>query len=107
MPQVVRVNLRLPSFRAKDPLSAEPRSVDNNEVRFLKEVELSAIPKPGDVIQMTAGAGLTFPCAVQQVNWHESDNIFVVACKYGKPRITPTEYDIISADQSWTAKPLL
>ena len=107
MAQVVRVNLRLPSFRVKDPSSAEVRSVDNNEVRFLKEIELAAIPKPGDVIEMSAGANLRFPCAVQQVNWHESDNIFVVACKYGKPRIKPEEYDIISADQEWTARPLL
>jgi hypothetical protein len=107
MPQVVRVNLRLPSFRTKDPSSQEVRSVDNNEVRFLKEIEVAAIPKPGDVIEMSAGTHLTFPCAVKQVHWHESDNIFVVACKYGKPRITAAEYDIISADQSWTAKTLL
>jgi len=107
MPQVVQVNLRLPSFRVKDPSSADDRSVDNSDVRFLKEVEVATIPKPGDVLTMPAGSHLTFPCAVVQVNWHESANIFVVACKFGKPRIMPQEYDAIASDPSWTARPLL
>ena len=107
MPQVVEINLRLPSFRAKATLHSDVRNVDNTEMRFLKQVEVNTIPKAGDVLTMSAGPSLTFDCTVQQVNWHESKNRFVIACKYGKQRILPEDYDTITNDPEWTATTLL
>jgi hypothetical protein len=107
MPQVVEINLRLPSFRAKATAQSDVRNVDNTEMRFLKQVELDSIPKPGEVLTMSAGASLRFDCTVQQVNWHESKNKFVVACRYGRQRILPEDYDTITNDPEWTATTLL
>jgi hypothetical protein len=107
MPQVVEINLRLPSFRAPATLTADVRNVNNSEMRFLKRIEIDTIPKPGAVLTMTAGADLTFECTVQQVNWHENKNMFVIACRYGKTRILPQDYDTITNDPEWTATTLL
>jgi hypothetical protein len=106
MPQIVEINLRLPSLRMKAPGSDEAKVVDNSGMRFCKRVELQTIPKAGDALEMSAGT-LSFSCEVVQVNWHESKDIFVVACKYGKPRVLPEDYVAISTAPDWEGRPLL
>ena len=76
-------------------------------MRFTKGVELDVIPKPGDILTMSVDNGLTFPCEVIQTNWHESKNIFVVACRFERRSITPAEYQAISNSTDWLTKPLL
>jgi len=84
----------------------EAKVIDNSAIRFSKCVELQTIPKQGDVLEMSAGRS-AFPCEVLQVNWHESKNTFVVACKYGRSRMLPEDYFEISGASEWTSKPLL
>jgi hypothetical protein len=105
MPQIVEVNLRLPSLRLKEE-GAEPRIINNSDVRFTKSVELPSIPKPGEMLTMSAD-GMTFTCEVIQANWHESKNMFVVACRFARRSITPAEYFAISDSSEWLTKPLL
>ena len=105
MPQIVEINLRLPSLRIKED-GGEPRVINNGDVRFTKNVELPSIPKPGDLLTLSAD-DLTFPCEVIQANWHESKNIFVVACKFERRSISPDEYRAISNSAEWLTKPLL
>jgi hypothetical protein len=105
MPQIVEINLRLPSLRIKED-GGEPRVINNGDVRFTKHVELQSIPKPGDVLTMSAD-DMTFPCEVIQANWHESKNIFVVACRFERRSISPAEYLAISNSAEWLTKPLL
>jgi hypothetical protein len=105
MPQIVEINLRLPSLRIKED-GGEPRIINNGDVRFTKNVELQSIPKPGDRLTLSADE-LTFPCEVIQANWHESKNIFVVACKFDRRSISPDEYRAISNSPEWLTKPLL
>jgi hypothetical protein len=107
MPQVVEINLRLPSFRIKATHEAQAAVVDNNDVRFIKRLEIDAIPKPGETLTLTTETGLSFPCVVVQVNWHDSNNIFVLSCRYGKQRISPEDYARISNAPDWTSRPLL
>ena len=107
MPQLVEINLRLPSFRAKPVDPAPPKVVDNSGIRFTKRVELDDVPKPGQIITMSAAGSVSFPCEVLQVNWHESKNIFVIACKYGRPRVTEEDYTTINSAPDWTASSLL
>lgn len=107
MPQVVEINLRLPSFRAKAIDPEPPKVVDNSGVRYTKQVELDEVPKPGQIITMSAAGSVSFPCEVLQVNWHESKNIFVIACKYGRPRIDEADYTAINTSPDWTVSPLL
>lgn len=105
MPQIVEINLRLPSLRIKEN-GGEPRVVNNSDIRFTKNVELQSIPKPGELLTMSAGA-MTFPCEVIQANWHESKNMFVVACRFERRSISPAEYFAISDSAEWLTKPLL
>lgn len=107
MPQIVEISLRLPSLRWRVTESSEETLVDNKDVRFTKRVELPAIPKPGDMVAMTAGDGKPFPCEVTQANWHDDKNMFVVACRYGKRSVSPDDYRIIANSPDWVAKPLL
>jgi hypothetical protein len=105
VPQIVEINLRLPSLRIKEA-GGEPRVINNADVRFTKNVELPSIPKPGELLTMSAD-GLNFQCEVIQANWHESKNIFVVACRFEKRSISPAEYAAISNSSEWLTKPLL
>lgn len=107
MPQVVEINLRLPSFRTKATEEAQAEVVDNNDLRFTKQLEIATIPKPGETLMMSAESGLSFPCLVVQVNWHESKNMFVLGCKYGKQRITSEDYARIRSAPDWTTRSLL
>ena len=106
MPQIVEINLRLPSLRIKEEAGGEPRIVNNSDVRFTKNVELQSIPKPGELLTMSADS-MTFPCEVIQTNWHESKNIFVVACRFERRSISAAEYHAISNSAEWLTKPLL
>jgi hypothetical protein len=105
MPQIVEINLRLPSLRIKED-GGEHRVINNGDVRFTKNVELASIPKPGDLLTMSAD-DLTFPCEVVQANWHESKNMFVVACRFERRSISPVEYHTISNSAEWLTKSLL
>jgi hypothetical protein len=106
MAQVVEINLRLPNLRMKTP-GADDRTIVNADVRFTKEVELQAIPKPGEVLTMSAIGGGEFPCEVVQANWHHEKNLFVVACRYGKRSVSPEDYLAISNAPDWATKALL
>ena len=104
----VLVNLRIPSLMVKSADGSDPKRIDNSVLRFMKTVELEAIPKAGAVLNMTAAAISTpFPCTVKQANWDDRENIFVVACSYGKSSIRQEDYLALIASPDWVAKPLL
>ena len=107
MSQVVEINLRLPSLRMKATPDAEAKVINNSEVRFTKSIELNTIPKPGEMLTLTASGGLTFACEVTQATWHESKNMFVIACKYAKHQVPAADYLAILNATDWTTKSLL
>jgi hypothetical protein len=107
MAQMVEINLRLPSLRLKAQDGEEARTIVNSDVRFTKVVEVATIPKPGDILTMSAGPGMEFPCEVVQANWHHEKNLFVVACRYGKRSVTPDDYLTIANAPDWATRPLL
>ena len=107
MSQVVEINLRLPSLRIKGQAGEEARTVVNSDVRFTKDVELQTIPKPGDILTMSADAAMEFPCEVVQANWDDGKNRFVVACRYARRSVSAEDYHIIANARDWATKPLL
>jgi hypothetical protein len=107
MPQVVEIVLRIPSLRIPGADGGPPRTINNTDIRFTKQVEVEAIPKPGVILPMSAGDSLNFSCEVLQANWHESKNAFVVACRFNRRTIAPVEYETIINSNDWTMKPLL
>ena len=106
MPQTVEINLRLPSLRIKPTGGEEAKVIDNSGLRFVRQIECQSVPKVGESINMSAGS-VSFPCQVVQVNWHESKNIFVVACKYGWQRILAEDYLAIVHAPDWEGNALL
>jgi hypothetical protein len=106
MPQTVEIRLRIPSLRV--PAGDAPASViANDDVRFSKRIEVDRIPKPGDILDMTASSGATFPCKVVRSDWHEGENCFVVACQYAKRSITHDDYQALTTASDWHVRPLL
>jgi hypothetical protein len=103
----VLINLRIPSLTLKHEVDA-PRRVDNSMLRFLKTVEVPAIPKVGDTLSLTADALPTpFPCTVKRSDWDDRENMFVVACAYGKTSIPEADYRALVGSPDWVSKSLL
>jgi hypothetical protein len=105
--QTVEISLRIPSLRVRREGKDEPETIVNSDIRFSKRIELEAIPKAGDVMQMTVGEGGAFECQVVQSNWHHGKNMFVIACTYGKRSITLADYQALIDGPDWEVRPLL
>ena len=107
MAQTVEISLRIPSLRVRREGKEDPETISNSDIRFLKQVEVDAIPKPGEVLQMSISSGGTFECTVVRSDWHHDKNMFVVACQYAKRSITPAEYQAFVDATDWRGKPLI
>jgi hypothetical protein len=107
MAQIVEISLRIPSLRVKREGKDAPETIANSDVRFLKQIEVETIPKPGAVLNMTVGADWTFECEVARSDWHEGKNMFVVACRYSKRSITAAEYQTLMNSTDWQMRALI
>ena len=104
----VLVNLRIPSLTIKPVDDAPATRVDNSGLRFMKTVDLAAIPKPGAVLDMTASAvRAPFGCTVKMAEWDEQQNMFVVSCRYAKSSMPEADYRALLGSSDWVTKPLL
>jgi len=66
----VEINLRIP--RVKDPVkNAEGYPINSADVRFIRELELPALPTPGMPIALDTRAGLALGCEVLRADWNE------------------------------------
>ena len=107
MAQTVIVNLRIPSLTLRTEPLGEVTRISNDAVRFITRLEVQTIPKTGDVLTLEAAPGASFTCDVLTVNWRDSDNAFVVACRYSKRTIAPHEYHALLNAPQWESRPLL
>lgn len=106
MPRVL-INLRIPSLTVKQEVEA-PRRVDNSMTRFLKTVDVPAIPKVGETLDMTADAlPMPFGCVVKRSDWDDRENMFIVSCSYGKASIPEHDYRALIGSPDWASKSLL
>ena len=107
MTHTVEISLRIPSLRARREGADTPGTIANNDVRFIKHVELEAIPKQGDVLNMTVASAGTFQCEVVRSDWHHDKNMFVMACRYSKRSITEAEYRALMDAPDWQVRAIL
>jgi len=107
MTHTIEINLRIPSLRIRREGKDAPETIANSDVRFIKHVDLEAIPKPGDVLTMTVGSGEAFQCEVVRSDWHEDKNAFVTACRYSKRSISAGEYQALVDAPDWQVRTLL
>lgn len=82
-------------------------TVSNSDARFVKRIEFDSIPKVGTVLSMETGTSGAFECEVVRSDWHESKNIFVIACRYRKRSITPADYQTLLDSPDWELRPLI
>jgi hypothetical protein len=107
MAQLVEISLRVPSLRMKREGKDVLETVSNADARFIRRIELESIPKIGAVLAMEAGPAASFECEVVRSDWHESKNIFVIACQYRKRSITPADYQRLLDSPDWELRPLI
>jgi len=107
MPQSVEISLRIPSLRVKREDKDEPETINNSDVRFSKPLDVESIPKPGTVLTMSISSGETFDCEVVRSDWHHDKNMFVVACRYSKRSISPSEYQALMNASDWQIRALI
>ena len=107
MTQTVEISLRIPSLRIRREGKEAPETIANSDVRFGKQVELEAIPRPGDVLTMMVSSGGTFECDVVRSDWQHDRNMFVISCRYSKRSISPAEYHAFMSASDWQIRTLL
>ena len=105
--QHVQINLKIRSLTVRPP--NEPvRRIDNSTVRFTRIVELPAIPKAGEVLDMTAGAAnVPFKCTVTRADWDDRENMFIVSCAYTRTPMLADDYWALAEGSDWTMKSLI
>ena len=101
MSQTVEIRLRIPSLRARGQRPDSPSVVANSDVRFIKQVELERIPRPGELLDMTTGSGATFQCEVVRSDWHDGKNMFVIACRYASRTMSEADYRGLMNAPDW------
>jgi len=107
MAQTVEISLRIPSLRVKNEGTGVAETITNSDVRFSTQMDLPSVPKPGAILEMTAGSGQPFECEVVRSDWRDDKNMFVVACRYTKRSITAADYHALMNAPGWQVRPLL
>ena len=102
----VEVNLKVP--RVKAPMLDEHGyPIDNGSVRFIKLIQVPALPKPGARLELTTSSGKTLACEVTRADWIDDRALFVLACKYSNRSMPADEYAALFNDADWRMRPLL
>mgnify|MGYP003344794908 FL=1 len=103
----IEVSLRVPTLTLRAPGEPE-RRIDNSLVRFVRRVEVPALPKANEVLTLSAGQGQhVFEATVTRSDWHEEKALFVVSCAYAKRSLPPALYQALTSDTDWAAKTLI
>jgi hypothetical protein len=104
---MLEISLRIPSLRVRREGKDSLETIANNDVRFIKQIELERVPKPGDVLTMMIGSETSFRCEVIRSDWHQDKNMFITACRYAKRSISESEYRALMEASDWQVRPLL
>jgi hypothetical protein len=103
----IEVNMRVPTLTVRAPNEPD-RRIDNSAVRFTRRIEVPTLPKPGEVLSLSADSGkTTFDCTVTRSDWSDEKGLFIVACSYAKRSLPVDIYSALVNDSEWTMKPLL
>jgi hypothetical protein len=81
--------------------------IDHALVRFKKMIQVPAIPKPDDILELTTRTGKPFQAKVVRAEWNEDRALFVLSCQYANRTISAEEYAALIADPDWAMKPLI
>jgi hypothetical protein len=107
MTHTIEISLRVPSLRVHREGKVSPETIVNSDIRFIKRVEVEAVPKTGELLTMTVDGAAPFQCEVLGTIWQDDKNMFVATCRYASRAITEAQYDALSSAPDWHVKPLL
>jgi len=107
MEQTVEISLRVPSLRVKREGKDAPETISNSDVRFIKHIEVASIPKAGTILTMEIASHGSFESVVVRSDWHESKNLFVIACQFKNRSIAPADYQALLDAPDWQLRPLI
>jgi hypothetical protein len=96
MPIAVEVNLR-PNISVRAP-DERTRIIYNAETRFITRMEVAALPRVGDALDLSTRDGYVFAAVVTRVDWYDEKGMFVVACQCAKKTVPVEAYDSLRAD---------
>ena len=106
MSREVEVSLRVPNMKVR-VLDENGYPIDHALVRFKKLIQVPAIPKPEDTIELTTRTGKPFQAKVVRADWNEGRALFILSCQYGSRTISPEDYAALATDPDWELKPLI
>lgn len=106
MGREVEISLRVPNMKVR-ALDENGFPIDHAQVRFKKMVEVPAIPKPDETLELTTRSGKSLPARVVRADWIEDRELFVLSCQFANRTITAEEYAALAEDPDWELKPLI
>ena len=101
----VEVRLRVPNMKAR-ALDENGYPIDHSSVRFRKTIDVPALPKPNDTLELTTRSGQPIQAIVVRTDFNEGQGL-VLSCQYARRSITAEEYGALSEDPEWELKHLL
>jgi hypothetical protein len=81
--------------------------IDHSAMRFRKVIDLPAIPKAGEALDLTTQSGTIIKSTVVRADWDEGTSRFVVACQFTNRSISADEYGALATDPGWKLTPLI
>jgi hypothetical protein len=106
MAKQVEVRLRVPNMKVR-ALDENGYPIDHSSVRFRKVIEVPAIPKAEEMLDLQTSSGRALPARVVRADWNEGRGLFVLSCQYANRSITLEEYRALADDPDWRLKHLL
>src|SRR5438128_9210165 len=99
----LEVNLRISSLTLTS-VDGEKQRVNNQEVRFIKQITVAAVPKAGEIFTLSVRSGNTFDAVVNNTRWDDSKDLFIAFCG---AKLSGANYQQLVADPDWTSRNLL
>jgi hypothetical protein len=106
MSKPIEVSLRIPNTKVR-PLDEHGYPIDHASVRFKKIIQVEAIPKAGESLELPTASGRTLAVSVVRADWHDERGMFVVACQYANRSLSPDDYSALVTDPEWRMTPLI
>ena len=105
MEQEIEVNLRIPNMKVRT-LDENGYPIDHSTIRFKKVMQVPAIPKVGQSLQLSA-SDKTLQANVVGVVWSDDRGMFMVACQYANRSIPADDHRALTRDPDWRMTPLI
>jgi hypothetical protein len=99
----IEVNLRVSSLTIRSA-DGEKQRVNNQEVRFIKQITVAAVPKAGQMLKLSIRSGQIFEALVGNTKWDDQKERFIAYCG---TKLSPDDFSAFAVDPDWTRRDLL